>query len=171
MDNHVTETMTAAEYQTMQRSDTDAPGERPDTVRMYLGVDPGKQTGLALWVPSEDRLILPPAKSFFDALSWAAEHADPACTVCVVEDPTQNKPIFNRGVSGRRNLKIAQNVGSNKRSAQLTIKGLLRRGFYVRRVRPTSAKWSKETLERMTGYTGRSSQHARDAAKLVYNLG
>ena len=166
MDNHATETMTAAEFRAMQRGD-ESPDEPPDTVDTYLGVDPGKKMGLALWIPSAEDLTLPVAMSFYDALAWAVANADPCSTVCCVEDPTQNKPVFNRGVTGRKNLRIAQNVGQNKAYAELTIKGLLRRGFFVRRIRPTSAKWDRKTLKRMTGYTGRSSQHARDAAKMV----
>ncbi len=36
--------------------------------------------------------------------------------------------------------------------------------------RAGATKWTADTFRRITGYTGRTSNHARDAALLVYGM-
>ena len=52
----------------------------------------------------------------------------------------------------------------------LVTAGLERQGYRVCRVRPRSRKLSADVFRRLTRYQGRTSQHARDAAMLVFGL-
>lgn len=140
------------------------------TIDVYIGIDPGKNTGIAIWHADLEELEILPAKPFWEAWEEVTLTYPPEEVIAVVEDPTQNRPVFSRGQSRPTREKIAQDIGRNKRDAQLWIAGLERLGFAVRRVRPTQSKWTKKTFERITGYTGRSSEHARDAARMVYGL-
>ncbi len=146
------------------------PRRRLEGIDTYLGIDPGRKTGLAVWHAAREELEIFPAMPFWEAWEKVTGSYPPSETAAVIEDPTQNRPVFRRGTSGRRREKIAQDVGENKAHAKLWIEGLERLGYAVRRVRPTQKKWSKRTFERITGYTGRSSSHARDAARLVFGI-
>ena len=140
--------------------------------RIFIGIDPGVSTGYALW--EDDKLYVDTGTfwSVVGTLEQFGRDARPEGTeiVVVIEDPNLNRPVFPRGVNPAMMLKVAQNVGANKRDAQLLIEWAESWELEVRRVRPVSKKWDAETFQKITGYNGRTSQHARDAAKLVYGL-
>jgi len=142
--------------------------------RVLIGIDPGKETGIAI-MRDGDLLVLETC-SFFDVLSflegWGLE---PKTDVQVyIEDPNLNKPVFDRGQRGRIALNIAQKVGANKRDAELLIEYCNRIGIPVFPVRPQSGPFTKMTAEffkKQTGWTGRTSQHARDAYSMIIGRG
>jgi hypothetical protein len=134
--------------------------------KWYIGIDPGVNTGLAQWDGAE---LVIDTMGFWSLVRWMDTHDLKGCTI-VIEDPNLIRPTFQRDVGRNAMLRIAQNVGSNKRDAQLLIEYAESLGLEVRRVKPTTAKWDAGMLARITGYTGRTSQHGRDAAKLVYGL-
>lgn len=144
---------------------------KPDSIltRVFIGIDPGVQTGLAAWFPREEELKIWPALSFWDAYDaiwdYVVQHYD---VTLVIEDPGGNKPVFHRGKAGRENLRIAQNVGSNKRDAALWIALFEKQCWHYEAFTPKGSKWTKQYFETITGYKGRSSSHARDAARFVY---
>lgn len=143
---------------------------------IYIGIDPGKFTGLAVWYNDSKTLDLY-TLSFWEAIDFLTRMIE-NCKILdtpmkvVLEDPNQNKPVFQK--KGANNtammLKIAQNIGSNKRDAQLMEVFLERNGIEVTLVKPTTSKWSLGYFQKITKYKGRTSEHARDAAKLVYGL-
>jgi hypothetical protein len=93
--------------------------------------------------------------------------------VVIVEDPAQNAPVFARGLTGAPLGRLAQNVGANKQMATLCTERLRSKGMNVIPVRPSKEKWDAATFAEHFIYHGRTSQHARDAARLVhlYNTG
>ena len=144
--------------------------------RLFLGIDPGQFTGLALWHPGTRKLDLF-TTDFWGAIDFLYEQKafcerDEIHLKVVLEDPNLNKPVFaKKGVANNAALsKIAQNVGQNKRDSQLIAEFLRHEGIETKLVKPTTSKWSKEEFEKITGYTERCSAHARDAAKLVFGL-
>ena len=66
-------------------------------------------------------------------------------------------------------MRTAQNVGMNKRDAQLLIAYAEAHNFQVLAVRPTRTKLKADTFKKMTGWDKRTNQHARDAAMLVFS--
>jgi hypothetical protein len=144
---------------------------------IYIGIDPGKFTGVAAWYKNTKALELH-TFSFWETIDYLTMQMEYSKKhnvqlKVVLEDPNQNKPIYfgnKRAVNEATRLRVAQNVGSNKRDAQLMEVFLERNGIEVTLVKPTTSKWSLSYFQKITKYTGRTSEHARDAAKLVYGL-
>lgn len=142
----------------------------------HIGIDCGIHTGIALWDSKHKALHLC-TLSFWQAIDYIREQKsicdrDGIVLKAVLEDVTQNKPVFpKKGVANNSALlRVAQNIGSNKRDSQLMAEFLKLHGIETRLVKPTTAKWKAEEFMKITRYEGSSSQHARDAAKLVYGL-
>ena len=134
---------------------------------LVVGIDPGIDTGYAVYDVLFNELTEAVTISFWEAWNKAAL-MNPAQVLYVVEDPAQNKPVWNRNLPKNANLKVAQDVGGNKREARLMIKGLRRLGFVVDAVRPEGPKWTSRYFRGITGYEGRVSEHVRDAARLAW---
>lgn len=135
---------------------------------IYIGIDPGVNNGIALW-DSGNKTLLIETKDFWKLINTMDLISQRVSRFTVIlEDPNQNKPTFNRGKNKPVNERISQNVGSNKRTAQLIKEYCEINNIPIELVRPSSAKWDKQTFENITKYKGSTSQHGRDAAKLVF---
>lgn len=140
---------------------------------IFIGLDPGANTGLATWDSDKEDLYIYPAMDFwsavdevFDLLNRAVEKG--ANVKFYIEAPHLNNPVFPNKLTGRKRDRYAMNVGSNKRDGKLWIALAEMRGWDFVAVQPTTSKWSKKKLETITGYTGQSSEHGRDAAKIIF---
>jgi hypothetical protein len=111
---------------------------------------------------------------FWRAIAFIESYKSAGVPISVVmEDPNGNRPVFNRGVQGRRASKIAQNVGANKRDAILIWEYCVNHGIAIQRITPTAksiTKLSSEQFNKITGWAARTSEHARDAAMLVWGM-
>lgn len=143
--------------------------------RRIIGIDPGVNTGLAIYNPENKKFELH-TKSFwlaFHIIKELYEHNTDYELVIYIEDSTQNRPVFEERITGKNigtALKIAQYVGSNKRDCQLWFEFCEYANIEYYRIRPSGksgTKIPKKNFEKITGYTGRSSQHSRDAAMMV----
>lgn len=144
---------------------------------IYVGIDPGVHTGVCAWDSKAKKIILIKTMDFWEVIDFfeGQAHSDHenAFTV-VIENSALNKPTFVKS-GGDTNLKmqkISRNVGSNQRESVLLIEGIKRLGFTVQEIRPTGKqgtkrKWSAEYFKKLTGIS-KASQHARDAAMLVF---
>jgi len=141
--------------------------------KILIGIDPGVQTGFA--VMRDSSIVLLKTITFWDVPGLISEFNDVhryfnhSLTV-YIEDPNLNKPVFNRGQQGRIALNIAQKVGANKRDAELLIDFCKKEGIEVVAVRPQSGPFNKmkaEFFKKQSGWTGRTSQHVRDACGLI----
>lgn len=74
---------------------------------------------------------------------------------------------MNRFTGGREK---AQGVGSVKRDAQIWEDWCTEQGLNFKMIHPAAnaTKKKAEDFTRMTGWTGRTNEHARDAAMLVF---
>jgi len=153
------------------------------TKRIYIGIDAGKKTGVAVW--DREKFISIQTTDFWGAIDIIRENNDLLISgglIVVVEDPSQNKPVFK--IVSVYNLtqgnhqsrlsavaKVAQGVGSVKRESELIIEYCRRNEITVIPVKPTKrsmTKLDREQFKKITGYEGVTSEHARDAALLVY---
>ena len=147
---------------------------RSDSPRLFIGIDAGVQTGLAVWNAVAERFEVLTTSTFWEAIALVETY--PAGeVVVVVEDSSLNKSTFAHNTprtlqAARRREKISRDVGQNQREAKLLADGLARRGYRVLRIRPRSRKLGAEPFKRLTRYQGRTSQHGRDAAMLVFGL-
>ncbi len=147
--------------------------------KIAIGVDPPK--GFAVWDCCEKEFIeiitldfwgiIEKLKAYcIDPIGWQMYSP---CHV-YIEDSTQNKPVFDRtldGVVGARAAKIAQNVGMNKARTALIIEFCAINDIQYTAIRPqkgSMTKLSAGKFKQITGYTGRTSEHGRDAAMLVF---
>ena len=84
--------------------------------------------------------------------------------------------MYKRHISQKsfaQTLKIAQNIGMNKKESMLLEQFCIKNGLDYTMVKPskkTMTKLNSEQFKKMTGYSGRTSEHGRDAAMLVYGL-
>ncbi len=94
----------------------------------------------------------------------------------IIEDPNLNGPtFFKEGVMSQAAMnKVSQNVGANKRDAALLIEKCKNLGFDVETIKPKKDKNKKkgkinhEEFVLKTKFDSRCSQHARDAAMLIF---
>jgi len=159
-------------------------------MKLIIGIDPGVHTGYCVWNKDIKHISDYATLDFWSAIDKIRAMLDKCLSdgtdVTVrIENPGLNKPVYfsnKKGVKGfRASLRVAQNVGGNKRDAELLIafcrrieilyKGSvisrLTGSFKVEVIKPSSKKWTAEMFKAVTGIKTRVSQHVRDAAKLV----
>ena len=148
---------------------------------LIVGLDPGEQTGVAAYDPTEGRLKYCTSLGFWAMVRWfetelgpikPLDGLAPGPVVIVVIEDARKLPIYGRhgAVRGARRDKLARNVGRIDRDTGLWVEYLSRRGYQVLLARPSRAqqKWSTETFKKITRYQGRTNQHGRDAARLSW---
>jgi hypothetical protein len=133
--------------------------------KYYIGIDPGVNTGVAVW-NREDK--------YFELITTLPIHAamkiikDSDCdnTLVRIEDARLRKWFGDRS-----NAKL-QGAGSVKRDCSIWESMLKDYGFNYQLVAPKNnkTKMSAEKFKLTTGYNGSTSEHARDAAMLVFGF-
>ena len=142
--------------------------------KIYIGIDPGTHTGMAMWYKKAKTLEIL-TTDFWGCIDKIDMLRKLGIDIeCIIEDPGLNKGMHwhkhnHKGSFALAN-DIAQKVGGNKREARLLIEYCIKEVIRYVGVKPTSSKWNDGYFKSVTGYEGRSSQHARDAAKLVYGM-
>lgn len=135
-----------------------------------IGIDPGTDTGFAVKDLATGQYTLvatmPIHKAWGTLLTLAQLHGKAALHV-VVEDARLRKWIPK--TSGREKL---QGAGSIKRDCAIWEDFLTDQGIPHRMVAPAEGrtKWNEAFWKQATGYKGRTSNHARDAAVLVLGV-
>jgi len=141
--------------------------------RFAIGIDGGKKTGFAVWDRSMHEFMKLESCDFWTAYKYVVDHFTPKNAELFIEDPSQNKPVFmKKGVRNNKAFsKVAQNVGGVKRETNLLIEGIELEGFDVKRIVPRKGIMTKikaEPFRNITGYEGRTNEHSRDAAMMVF---
>lgn len=140
-------------------------GKEPQ--RVVIGIDPGASCGIAWRVGKQPMQVKTVSlMQCFAMLAQIVQQHGVARVKVWIEDARMNRPVFDRGQSRKATLKIAQNVGSVKRDTDLLEQHCRLLGLSPMMIRPTTAKWTTQQMLAATGIS-RSSQHARDAAKLI----
>lgn len=130
--------------------------------RFMVGIDPGVQTGMAIWRPDMKRLAEVESLQIHEAMD-RIRALKPWLVLVVVED-ARMRTWF--GTTGREKL---QGAGSVKRDCVIWQDFLASLEIKAEFVRPAAnkTKLDSKTFERLTGWTKRTNEHARDAAMLV----
>lgn len=132
---------------------------------MIIGIDPGQRTGVAVYRDGaliELRTVSP------DQIAGVLEELAPE--LVVFEDSRKQSAVFIRGTNARSMLKIARNVGEVDRLCRQIEALCDRMRIACVGVSPLR-KGSKLSAARfcdVTGWSGRSNQHERDAAMCAF---
>ena len=136
---------------------------------IYFGIDPGVNTGLALWRDGEFKVIetVNIVRAMGRVLA-AWNECDDVITV-VMEDARQRKWLPRERNASEYRGKL-MGAGSVKRDCEIWEEFCDVYQIKLEAVppRPGATKWDSETFARVTGWKGRTSNHARDAALLVF---
>jgi hypothetical protein len=132
----------------------------------YIGIDTGKNTGVAIWGSQVGMFFMIDTMPIHRAMQLVLEwNKKTAGDVFVIFEDARQRKFF--GNSGREKW---QGAGSIKRDAVIWEDFLTDHGIQFRAVPPAkgATKKSQEQFRNITGWTKRTSEHARDAAMLVY---
>ena len=139
---------------------------------VYIGIDTGVHTGIAVWNSERKELAVVATMKIHEAMNIVYDYADSDSPLQVrFEDARQRKWIpMSKNMTAE--LGRAQGAGYVKAHCQIWEDFLTdyRIPFEAIAPRRNVTKLSAEQFGRITGYKGRTSEHARDAAMLVYGL-
>ena len=139
---------------------------------IYIGIDTGVHTGIAVWDSEKGKFVYLDTLKIHEALNIVSSYAYKDIPLCVrFEDARQRKWIpFAKNVTGE--LGRAQGAGYVKAHCQIWEDFLRDKDIPFEMIAPrrNMTKLSAEQFGRITGYKGRTSEHSRDAAMLVYGL-
>lgn len=143
---------------------------------IFIGIDTGVHTGIAVWDTKRkvfcEIATLKIHQAMQRVMDWdlMAQAADTSIHV-FIEDARQRK-YFQREKSVSEYRGKMMGAGSVKRDATIWEDFLKDYGYVFTMVAPQKGltKWSEDTFKRYTGWTGRTSNHARDAALLVFSI-
>lgn len=142
---------------------------------IYIGIDPGVDTGVCVWDADQQTILRLDTLGFWSVIgllsAYKNQHGE--LLSVVIEDPNLNKAMHWQQKKSVRGFnpatKIAQNVGQNKKEAELIIKYLEANQFSYEAIRPVTRKIGARVFKHLSGYKDRTNQHVRDAAMLVIN--
>lgn len=137
-------------------------------MKLYIGIDTGRDTGFAVWgggqlLRVETTTIVHAMAEILDYLGrWEDVHL-------VFEDARQRKWIPRERSNSEYRGKL-MGAGSVKRDGEIWEEFCKEYDIPFRATPPknNTTKLTAETFRQITGWTGRTSEHARDAAMLVF---
>lgn len=135
---------------------------------IWIGIDPGEHTGVAVWDSAAHCFVTVKTLALHRALELVRGWQSVAPRV-IFEDARQRR-WFPRERNASEYRGRLMGAGAAKRDAAIWEEFLKDSGiqYEARKPQAGATKWTPEYFARVTGYTGRTSEHARDAAVLVY---
>lgn len=137
-----------------------------------IGIDPGTHTGVAVWGTRERRFLsldtMPIHKAINEVLQWMVSCIDRHEVLQVFFEDARQRTWFGKGnVSAKM-----QGAGSVKRDCSIWEDFCKDYGILFMAKPPVrgGTKVSAEYFKTITGWQGRTSEHARDAAMLVFGM-
>jgi len=132
-----------------------------------LGIDPGQQTGLAIYQNGE--LVNLVTVTPYEITDHIKNHNPDRV---IFEDSRLTSPIFARGVSRLALLKIARNVGMVDMMCSMIVDACERLGIPAHGISPKDkgVKLDAEAFNKHTHWKDKSNQHTRDAAMVAYKF-
>ena len=138
---------------------------------IFVGLDTGVHTGIAVWDSRAKQLTNVRTVKIHEAMKMVEElHEATAGNILVVFEDARQRKWLPRERSLREFKGRAMGAGSVKRDATIWQDFLTDARIPFEMVPPRAGmtKWNKAYWEKVTGYKGRTSEHGRDAALLVW---
>ena len=139
---------------------------------IFVGIDPGTDTGFAVWDSEEHYFVDICTCKLHEALVrlhdiWRlSNHKD----IFVVFEDARQRKWFPKEKDESEYRGRLMGAGAAKRDSKVWEEFLTDYGipFEAHKPQAGGTKWSADYFARVTGYTKRCSEHARDAALLVF---
>jgi hypothetical protein len=135
---------------------------------IYIGIDPGTHTGVAVWDTKERNLLsletLPIHQALIKVMMWRDRVGH---DLQVVFEDARQRTWFGKDKNTSAKL---QGAGSIKRDCSIWEDFLTDYEIPFRAVPPQKGctKWDDKYFKMVTGWKGKTSNHSRDAAILVF---
>lgn len=138
---------------------------------LIVGIDPGVETGFAIWKPAPPELMAVESWSILNAMRLLANIKDDVALV-IVEDARKRKWFGNRAdmKTQQYGAGVREGVGSIKRDCAIWEEYLQGLGLPFEMRYPSATKMKAEPFARLTGWASRSNEHGRDAAMIVFGM-
>lgn len=130
---------------------------------IYIGIDCGVHTGIAVWDTKERKFLQVDTMMIHQAMKLVESYCSD--NLCVVFEDARLRKWYTGDVNAK-----AQGAGSVKRDCSIWEDFLYESGIHYLKVPPQKGmtKWDARFFKQMTGWKERTSNHARDAAVLVF---
>jgi hypothetical protein len=166
-------------------------GQLKSVKSIIVGIDPGRQTGVALYDQRKKKILSVHTLTFWEFLSGFRLWMSLGIKGVVMENPNLNRPVFmskedkesfsnaiescnhdNVNSIFRIYMKRAQNVGQNKQITTHILEFLDQMKIPVTEIKPSvlTRKVNAAQFKEITGFEGRTNEHTRDAGRLVWGL-
>lgn len=138
---------------------------------IYIGIDPGVHTGVAVWDSKKKKLLRVDTMKIHQAMAivsaWAIEEDE---GITVIYEDARKRKYLPREKSAMEYRGKLMGAGSVKRDCSIWEDFLKDTSCKAIALPPRAGvtKWNEEYWRKTTGYTGRTSEHGRDAALLVF---
>jgi hypothetical protein len=134
---------------------------------LKIGIDPGVCTGLAVWDSEQRQFTTVQTLDIDDALFFVANIK--VAIELYVENPNTFIPFKNQSAAALAARK--QGAGSVKRDFAIWQRFAEKRQIKMHAIslHKSLKKLDAKMFARLTGYKGKTTVHARDAAMLVFN--
>ena len=137
--------------------------------QLFIGIDPGTHTGIAIWDKTSRRLEVVDTMSITKAMEIVKANVELIKSfggeVVVFFEDARNRSWF--GHTSRERL---QGAGSVKRDCSIWETFCEELGVEYRKVAPkhNTTKLTAAQFKVLTNWQGRTSEHGRDAAMLIF---
>lgn len=138
---------------------------------LYIGIDSGTNTGLAIWDSKKKEFLDIRTCHLHQALFRVKEMVDFSTEdITIIFEDARQRKWLPREMSESDYRGKLMGAGSVKRDSVIWQEFCEDNGIPYEATPPAKGmtKWSVDYFQRMTGWKGRTSNHARDAAILVW---
>ena len=141
---------------------------------IYIGIDCGEHTGLAVWDSRRKIFLEIETVPLYRALEivrvYNREYSTEAEPLAVIFEDARKRTWFARERNAAEYRGKLMGAGAVKRDAKIWEEFLDGYGIPHQAVAPRKGmtKWDADYFKAVTGWKGRTSEHSRDAALLVF---
>lgn len=132
---------------------------------LIIGIDPGVKTGFAVVRPMIMKLLAANTYSIIEAFAQVRHLKSEGHQIEIWFEDSRQRKWF-----GKKDREALQGAGSIKRDCKIWQEFCEYYNIPFKAIPPQKGqtKWDAKYFKRITGWTSRTSEHARDAAALVF---